>query len=212
MSRLFRFPSLLSLSVLWFSAAAGGMPPTGKALVNALRSGGYVIVMRHASSPGLRPNADEANADNVRRERQLDEDGRVTARAMGDALRSLRIPIGQVLSSPTYRAQETLRMAQLGPVQTYPELGDGGESMRGDPTYARGEWIRTHVGVLPSQGTNTLIVTHYPNVKEAFPAEVKGLDDGEALIFKPDGHGGAKLFAQVKIGEWPQLPTRRMTR
>jgi len=31
---------------------------------------------------------------------------------MGDTFRRLRIPVGQVLSSPTYRALETARLAQ----------------------------------------------------------------------------------------------------
>jgi len=187
------------------------MPLTGKdlskELVSALRSGGYVIVMRHASSPPDPPAAAQANADNLQRERQLDESGRASARAMGDALRRLKIPVGRVLSSPTYRALETLRMAQLGPVQTYPELGDAGHSMQGDSSGLRGAWLRTHVETPPPQDTNTVIVTHFPNLTEAFPAETKELADGEALIFKPDGHGGATLVARVKIGEWTQLPS-----
>jgi hypothetical protein len=32
-----------------------------------------------------------------------------------------------------------------------------------------------------------------------------GLADGEALIFGPDGKGGATLVARVKIEEWPGL-------
>jgi phosphohistidine phosphatase SixA len=60
-------------------------------LVAALRAGGYVIVTRYASSPSTRPDAAQANVDNVLSERQLDEAGRTSARAMGEALRQLRI-------------------------------------------------------------------------------------------------------------------------
>ena len=45
---------------------------SGEALVKALRQGGYIIVMRHASSPREAPDKQTANADNVNRERQLD--------------------------------------------------------------------------------------------------------------------------------------------
>src|SRR5207245_2476818 len=86
---------------------------SGSALVSALQQGGYVIVMRHASSPGQAPSAQTATADNVKRERQLDEAGRAGSVGMGRAIRELKIPVGEVLTSPTYRALETVRLAQL---------------------------------------------------------------------------------------------------
>ncbi len=46
----------------------------GDALVKALRQGGYVVVMRHTSSPREVPDKKTANADNVKPERQLDEE------------------------------------------------------------------------------------------------------------------------------------------
>jgi hypothetical protein len=126
---------------------------------------------------------------------------------MGDALRRLQIPVGQVLSSPTYRALETVRLAQFGPPKTPNELGDGGQSMMADTSGKRGGWLRVQVSMQPPHGANTIIVTHYPNISEAFPDEAKGLEDGEALIFQPDGHGGAKLITRVKIDEWTQWST-----
>ena len=118
--------------MLWSSAAAmicfaGSAHPQdlrGEALVKALQKGGYVLVMRHASSPREVPDKQAANPDNSKPERQLDAVGRNTAIAMGKALRDLRIPIGNVLSSPTYRALETVRLAQFGAPQTFDELGD----------------------------------------------------------------------------------------
>jgi hypothetical protein len=76
----------------------------GEALIRALRQGGHVIVMRHASSPREAPDPKTSNPDNVNRERQLDETGRATATEMGKALHELKIPIGIVLTSPTYRS------------------------------------------------------------------------------------------------------------
>lgn len=73
-----------------------GQTLSGGALVNALRRGGCVLVIRHASSPREAPDKQAANADNVKCERQLDEGGRSTAAAMGAALRDLHIPIGEV--------------------------------------------------------------------------------------------------------------------
>lgn len=123
--------------------------------------------------------------------------GKDDATQMGNALRRLKIPIGEVLSSPTYRALETARYAKLPDPRTAPELGENGASMQG-VTAAQAEWLRNHVKEFP-KGTNTLLVTHYPNLKAAFPQDAANLCDGEALIFGPDGKGGAILIARVKI-------------
>jgi phosphohistidine phosphatase SixA len=171
--------------------------------VKALRQGGYVLVVRHTSSPREAPDKQTANADNVKLERQLDETGRTTAVAMGKALRDLKIPVGEVLASPTYRALETARFAQLGNPQTYSELGDNGQSMQGG-TEAQAQWLRKKVTEFP-KGTNTIIVTHLPNIAGAFPEYSSGLADGEALVFGTDGKGGTRLVARIKIEDWPAL-------
>jgi phosphohistidine phosphatase SixA len=198
--------SLLALPTLLALCAAAITPSlTGKDLTAALQRGGYVILMRHASSPLNPPGPAQADPDNPHHERQLDEAGRASARAMGDAFHRLRIPIGQVLSSPTYRALETARLADLGAAEPYAQLGDAGQSITPEPSGIRGGWLRGRVAQAPKVGTNTLIITHAPNIKEAFPTESAGLADGEALIFLPDGEGGASLVARVKIQDWPRL-------
>jgi phosphohistidine phosphatase SixA len=197
--------SCLALCALLALGPVRGQPLAGPELISALRAGGLVVVMRHASSPRTPPDSQHANADNVLHERQLDEAGRTAAEMMGQALTRLRIPVGQVLSSPTYRARETIRLAHLGRPQTYAELGDGGESMKPDPSGARAAWLRAKVAQASPRAPNTFIVTHLPNITEAFPKESQGLGDGEALIFRPDGRGGTVLIARVKIEDWPRM-------
>ena len=189
--------ALLAPSALWAQTLSGG------ALVKALEKGGYVIVMRHASSPREVPDKEHANPDNTKPERQLDAEGRATATAMGKALKDLKIPIGEVLSSPTYRALETVRYAQFGKAQPFAELGDNGQSMQGG-TAAQAAWLQKRVTQFPA-GTNTILVTHLPNLTGAFPQLAQGMADGEALIFGPDGKGGATLVGRVKIDEWSKL-------
>ena len=198
---------LMLLAALAAVATAQGQHLSGKDLISTLRQGGYVIVMRHASSPRTPPDPAQANPDNVAHERQLDDVGRSSVRAMGEALRRLHIPVGQVLSSPTYRALETVRLAQLGEPKAYSQLGDSGQSMQADPSGARAAWLRTKVADSPLPGTNTIIVTHFPNITEAFAQNAAGLADGEGLIFRPDSRGGASLVGRVKIDEWARLPT-----
>jgi phosphohistidine phosphatase SixA len=198
-----RLHILLSILFLVIGTTARAQNLEGAALVRALERGGYVVVMRHASSPSEPPAKDSADAENTRDERQLDEKGRTTATAMGNALHKLKIPVGEVLSSPTYRALETAKYAQFGTARTYPELGDDGKSMQGG-TEAQAHWLQNKVTQLPS-GTNTFILTHNPNIMTAFPQIGSPVADGEALVFGPDGKGGATIVAHIKIEEWPSL-------
>jgi phosphohistidine phosphatase SixA len=177
----------------------------GSNLADAMRAGGYVILMRHASSPRDPPDAATANVDNPNLERQLDEAGRSSAVAFGEALRQLHLALGPVFCSPAYRAIETLRFAKLGPITEIPQLGDGGHSMVSDQSGARAAWLRAKTAEPTKPGNNTLIVTHFPNIAEAYPQDSKSLADGEALILHPDGRGSAVFVARVKIDEWSHL-------
>ena len=174
------------------------------ALVDALRQGGYVIVMRHASSPRERPDTQSAAAGNSDRERQLDEEGRETARSMGAALRELEIPIGDVLSSPTFRALETAQLLDLAQVEPVTELGEGGQGMQEDKEGVRSAWLRAKAGERPPDGTNRLMITHFPNLVGAFGDAAADIADGESLIIEPEG-SSALVLSRVKIEEWPQL-------
>jgi phosphohistidine phosphatase SixA len=170
-------------------------------LADALREGGYVIVMRHASSPRELPDDTTANTDNVNRERQLDETGRAEAAAMGEALRNRGIRITEVLSSPTYRAIETARRMGYSDIRLVDELGNEGMRASGEEYAA---WLRANVTVSPDAG-NRLLITHGPNVSAAFPEHSAGMGEGEALIFRPEADGDPAMVARIAITEWPNL-------
>lgn len=206
MGSLSRFAAaLFVVTALANCSAVHAETLAGAALVQHLRHGGYVLLMRHAHSPGDLPDSHTAAAGNIRRERQLDETGRSTARAMGEAIKKLHIPVGAVLSSPTYRALETVRIAGLGAARTYSELGDGGQSMSADAVAGQAGWLRNKVNERPKARTNTIIVTHMPNIQTAFVQDSVDLTDGEALVFHSDGHGRTDLVAKIKIEDWPSL-------
>jgi phosphohistidine phosphatase SixA len=195
---------LLGLSVVAVLSGSptAGQTLSGEALFQALRHGGYVLVMRHTSSPRDAPDKQAANTDNINLERQLDANGRATAAGMGNALRELKIPIGDVMISPTYRALETVRAMQLSNPRAVVELGDGGQSMQG-VTSAQAAWLRTQATQLP-HGMNTILITHQPNMAAAFPQWTAGLADGETLVFAPDGKGGTTMVARIRVEQWAQ--------
>jgi phosphohistidine phosphatase SixA len=191
------------------AGVAGAQSLAGAPLVAALRDGGYVLVMRHASSPRAPPGPDVAEPDNRGLERQLDEPGRSGARAMGEAFRGLGIPIGAIRSSPTFRAHQTVRLAGLGSAIDVPELSDGGQGMQAPAEPSRIEWLHRAVAVPPAARTNTLLVTHGPNIEGAFAEQAAKIQDGEIMVFRPDGKGSAMLVARVRIEEWPALARAR---
>ncbi|HEY4968602.1 MAG TPA: hypothetical protein VII35_01775 [Steroidobacteraceae bacterium] len=69
------YAALRVVTLLWLTlitvTLAQGESLAGKELIAALRSGGYVILTRHASSPRSPPEAAQADVENVQRERQL---------------------------------------------------------------------------------------------------------------------------------------------
>ena len=183
------------------SAAGQAQTVSGTALVKALQGGGHVIVMRHASSPSQVP--EKPNPDNVPPERQLDEQGRRTAAAMGEALRRLKIPVGEVLTGPAYRTRETARVLGMPNARPVTELGEITGPML-PASKGQTEWLQKKVTERP-RGTNTVLVTHVPNVSAAFPDVLPAVDQGEALVFAPDGKGATRVVGRIKIDEWPRF-------
>jgi phosphohistidine phosphatase SixA len=194
--------AILALFLLGATGRAGAEMLSGTTLVDHMRHGGYVLLMRHASSPTILPDKQSVDPDNIALERQLDEKGRNSAIAMGQAIKKLGIPVGAVLSSPTYRALETVRLAAFGTAKTFPQLGDGGHSMQASAVANQADWLREQVSDQPTPGSNTIIVTHMPNIVASFDGMAGDLTDGEALVFQPKGNGKSDLVAKVKIDDW----------
>jgi phosphohistidine phosphatase SixA len=192
--------ALISLTFL-LPAVASGQSESAPQLVTALRSGGLVVVMRHASSPRDVPTKETAAPGNAHLERQLDDAGKTSATAMGTALRQLGITFSSVISSGTFRALQTVRYAGLGEATVAAELGDGGQSMQAT-TDAQSAWLRSRVTQMPTSG-NVLLVTHMPNIMRAFP-DWGAVADGESVVLRPDGKT-FKVLGRIKIEEWPTI-------
>ena len=195
--------AFVAVAALALALPVGAQPLSGAALVGALQHGGYVLVMRHAHAPEQPPAAEQADPANRTGERQLDTTGRSAALAMGAALRTLRLPIGLVWSSPTYRARETAQLTGLPAPKIASELGDSGHSMQA-ATSGQAIWLTNLANRRPRHGTDTVIVTQYPNIKAAFGDEAANMGDGEALVLQP-AKGTPRLVGRITMDQWPQL-------
>lgn len=61
---------------------------------------------------------------------------------------------------------------------TFEELGDGDQSMQADRSGTRAAWHKAKTAVVPAPHENTIIVTDFPNIIEAYPEAAQGLSDG----------------------------------
>jgi broad specificity phosphatase PhoE len=176
-------------------------PSSADDVLKLIRGGGYVVVFRHGATHADQADTDPLNLDDVAKQRQLNDKGRADAQAVGDAFRRAGVPIGKSYSSRFQRAIETARLIGGKEPETTLDISEGGLVVTPNENNRRAEALRALVATAPGLGTNTLIVTHKPNILDAFGKDWFEIKEGEASIFRPEG-GRATLIARVQIGQW----------
>jgi len=84
----------------------------------ALVKGGHVALIRHGNAPpGYGGDPPGFKIDDCKTQRNLDEQGRGEARAVGEAFRNRGVRVDRILSSPWCRCLETARLMAVGPVE-----------------------------------------------------------------------------------------------
>jgi phosphohistidine phosphatase SixA len=171
-------------------------------VLKVLRGGGHVIVVRHGATHSDQADTDPLNLDNVTKQRQLNDKGRADAKAVGEALKAAGVPIGKCYSSRFYRAVETARLIAGKDPEATADVSEGGQVVTPDENNRRAQALRRLIGTVPDAGTNTLIVTHKPNILDALGRDWFEIKEGEASIFKPDGTGKYSLVGRVQVERW----------
>jgi broad specificity phosphatase PhoE len=194
---------LLLLAVLALVAGCGddepAAPPPSDPLVRELREGGHVLVIRHATADA------EINRRELLRscvlQRNLTGRGRAQARELGEAIRALRIPIGEVRSSPLCRTRDTARLA-FGRATLDRDLVSPGVIGTETDDERRARALRAMVEDLPPAGENTVLVTHTGNIGAALGEAT--VAEGELLVYGE----GAELVGRVPPELWQELRRR----
>src|SRR5205809_4747435 len=101
-------------------------PPAPAELLPELRKGGYVLFIRHPQTNPDQADTDPLHLDNVQAQRQLTDEGRRQARALGEAFRALGIPVDKVVSSQFRRAREASELLAIGQVTPSADVTEGG--------------------------------------------------------------------------------------
>jgi len=201
--------AIFLLSLLLVGVAVGAEDRgvlTGKALIGVLQAGGYNIYFRHAQTDWSQGDhiktADDWISCDPSRIRQLAEQGRDTSRAVGDAIRSLDIPVGRVLASPYCRAVETATLLNLGPVEKSTDIMNLRVAGYFGGREAVVETARQRLGTPPLPGTNTVLVAH-GNVARAATSVYP--DEAEGIVFHPQGNGQFTFIGRIKPAQWAAL-------
>ncbi|HMH25485.1 MAG TPA: histidine phosphatase family protein [Gemmatimonadaceae bacterium] len=171
-------------------------------LVTDMKKGGYVIVFRHGATNADQADTDPLHLDNIGAQRLLSEKGRDVAKRVGDSFRRLGIPLGKVYSSEFNRATETAQLVSGKSPTTTPDLTEGGLVVSPTENARRARALKALAIAVPEAGSNTLIVTHKPNILDAFGEDWFGSKEGEASVFRPDGSNNLVLIARVQAEDW----------
>jgi len=196
---------LLWLSLLAFITPANAQIDPGLMdAVKALRGGGHVIVFRHGATHTDQADTDPLNIANVAKQRQLNDQGRALARAIGEAMRKLNIPVGQVVTSQFNRAVETGTLLGFGAVTSIADITEGGLVVTPTENNRRAAALKKLASTVPPAGSNVVLVSHKPNIMDAFGKDWFDVREGEASVFRPDGNS-YKVVARVQAADWAKL-------
>jgi hypothetical protein len=179
---------ILALSVFLLSTVTSAQDSV---LIERLQQGGLNIFIRHGITPGSNHNKynppSERPNDCTSSSRQLNDEGREQSKRIGQRIKELNIPIGEVYSSKFCRCEETAKLA----------FG----------LFTSVDWLVVRPGILQSQlekelksipimgffnktpsGKNNVYVGHAVTFSSGvlsndFP--IVRLDEGEAVVIEP---------------------------
>jgi broad specificity phosphatase PhoE len=173
----------------------------GSPLVDQLRRGGVVLVIRHAATAFAKPDRDPVDLKDCRTQRNLSAEGRRDARRIGQGARRLQLRIGAVFSSPFCRTLETARLA-FGRATVNAALLNTITADHDTVWQRQIRAARRLLGTKPAAGRVTVLVTHGSVVGDATGLT---LEEGETLVFRPFGGGRFRLVGRIPPRDWTAL-------
>src|SRR6201994_3517302 len=187
-----------------FAMAAPAARADDKDLAQALRAGGLVLVVRHGATFPDQADTDPLNFDNIAAQRNLNDKGKALAKAFGDAIRQAGVPVGKVFTSKYNRAYETAVIAGFKDIEKTADLTEGGLVVSPNENTRRIEAFRKMLGTSPAPGTNTILITHKPNIVDGLGKDWFDVKEGEASVFRYENDGYA-LVARIPMDAWPAI-------
>ncbi len=174
----------IALILVW-SLMTWPDPALASDLALKLASSEHILLIRHASAPGV-GDPPGYSLERCETQRVLGDDGKRQSVRIGDWLRRQGVRTGRVLSSVWCRCQQTAERLNFGPIQIAPALGSFFDEPDKGPLQNR-QLQRLIAGELPTKAGKALIlVTHHVNIRE-FVGENIGSGDMVLARVTPQG-------------------------
>jgi phosphohistidine phosphatase SixA len=173
-----------------------------KEQLHALRQGGFVLYMRHGTTDSSQPDQPGLDINNCSTQRPLNDEGRKVARQVGAAIKKLRIPVGEVRTSPLCRTRETAQLA-FGPGATVDPLLIYTSHLTSEQKQPVIENTRKRLSEPVPTGSNRVLVAHGPNLADVMGYFVK--PEGTVVVLQPRGHNKFDYLATVTPDQWADL-------
>lgn len=174
----------------------------GAVLVQALQRGGFTLYFRHTRTDFSQNDRDMKDFDDCAKQRSLSDAGRGDARAVGTAMRAMKLVFSEVLASPYCRTMETAQLMTGRATATRDVLG--AVTAGGKPDYSALEKI---LSTPPARDTLRMISGH--GNPFAAIGGTPPLAEGEAAVIRGVGTRWV-IVARIPVEEWLRLGTLRV--
>jgi phosphohistidine phosphatase SixA len=158
---------------------------------NLLKSGGQVVLMRHTVTPPGVGDPPGMRVDDCSTQRNLTDEGRLHAKAIGEAIRAHGIQFDRVLSSPMCRCLETARLA-FGRAEVMSATVNPRAGIEDKPREVR---EMRALATEKHRGGNVILVSHGTTITGVTGLSV---EPGEMIVVTPQGDGQFELRGRLK--------------
>lgn len=184
------------------AAASDTQTMAPDALIDALRGGGHVIFIRHATTEKDYADQIDAVMGDCSTQRVLSEAGWAEARAIGAAFERLEIPVGEVVSSQYCRGWKTADLA-FGRYSQNADLNfEPAEEYSAAQVATMRDRMVPHLSRVPAEG-NTVLVGHDDPFKAATGIYPEPM--GIVFVLQPKGADGFEILGTIAPGAWDGL-------
>jgi phosphohistidine phosphatase SixA len=185
---------LVCLSGLTAIAVAGGDSDNAE-MIERMKAGGHILMIRHALAPGTGDPANFRIGD-CSTQRNLDDRGREQARAIGNWLRSKGLTSARVYSSQWCRCLETAQLLGIGPVAELPALNSFYElTLDREPNL---KTLRKFIAQQPADGVLIILVTHLVTISAIANESVSS---GEGVLLKLHKDAPDEVVGRLHFGK-----------
>ncbi len=195
--------TLLAATPVSESVAQGIL--SGRALINELSKGGYVIYMRHTKTDRTQKDSDLSDLSDCSTQRNLNDEGERQAAFIARAFQQFEIRFDEVFSSPYCRAVDTATIMfghtkQIDDLRYLTRLGP-------DAAAEASRWLNEKLAEPTDHFTNRILIAHTANLRKATGIWPKNA--GDINVFNPRGDGTYTHVGTILVDEWALLLGQR---